>query len=207
MRAPRNRDSAPKAAPAAAASGRGVAVSTATPGPLSRSGERSAAEPRRPSTGACSAADRIRRSYPPGRRPTIDARPSCPNTASWRAGGQRAGTDVISAGRSGLGRLAPATRLALVEPVPAEHHPHGPPENPQVERERRVLDVPEVELDPLAPRQRRAALDLCPARQARQHGEPAALALGVAVDLDLNRRARPDDRHLTPQHVHEVRKL
>ena len=34
-------------------------------------------------------------------------------------------------------------------------------------RERRVLDVPEVELDPLGPRQRRAAVDLRPARHPR----------------------------------------
>ena len=34
-----------------------------------------------------------------------------------------------------------------------------------------------------------------------------ALALGVAVDLDLDRRARADDRHLAAQHVDEVRQL
>src|SRR5215207_3219919 len=89
-------------------------------------------------------------------------------------------------------RIRPAAGLALVEPVAAEHHPHRPPEDPQIERQRRVLDVPEVELDPLAPGQRRTALDLRPAGQAGQHVEPAALALGVAVDLHLHGRARAD---------------
>ena len=73
--------------------------------------------------------------------------------------------------------------------------------------QRRVLEVPEVELDALGPRQRRAAVDLRPARQPGAHLEPAALAVGVGVDLDLDRRPRPDERHLAPQHVDEVRQL
>ena len=37
--------------------------------------------------------------------------------------------------------------------------------------------------------------------------EPAALALGVLVDLDLDRRPRADERHLAAQDVDEVRQL
>jgi hypothetical protein len=70
-----------------------------------------------------------------------------------------------------------------------------------------VLDVPEVELDALRPRQGRPALDLRPARDARQDGEPAALALRVLVDLDLDGRPRADEGHLPAQDVHEVRQL
>ena len=55
----------------------------------------------------------------------------------------------------GRGRVAPRGRLAAVQAVPAEHDPHGPPQDPQVERPGAVLDVPEVELDPLVPGQRR----------------------------------------------------
>ena len=50
-------------------------------------------------------------------------------------------------------------------------------EDAQVEPQRRVLEVPEVELDPLGPRQRRAAVDLRPAGQARAR-RPAAGAGG-----------------------------
>ena len=40
-----------------------------------------------------------------------------------------------------------------------------------------------------------------------QRVEPAALALGVAVDLHLHGRPRADQRHLAAQHVDEVRQL
>ena len=72
---------------------------------------------------------------------------------------------------------------------------------------RAVLDVPEVELDPLGPRQRRAAVDLRPAGDPRLDREPAALALGVLLHLHRHGRPRPDDRHLAAQHVPQVRQL
>src|SRR5688500_7136016 len=53
----------------------------------------------------------------------------------------------------------------------------------QVDERRAVLDVPDVELDPLRPRQLRAAVDLRPARDPRRNLEPPALALVVALDL------------------------
>ena len=37
--------------------------------------------------------------------------------------------------------------------------------------------------------------------------EPLALAVRVGVDLGLQRRARPDQRHLAAQHVDQVRQL
>ena len=89
-------------------------------------------------------------------------------------------------------------------PAPVNAMLRRPREDLQVEPQRRVLDVPEVELDPLVPRQRRAAVDLRPAGDAGQRVEPVALALVVAVDLDLDGRARADERHLAAQHVHQV---
>ena len=80
-------------------------------------------------------------------------------------------------------------------------------EDAQVEPQRGVLEVPDVELDPLGPRQRRAAVDLRPAGQAGPDGEPLPLAVRVVVDLDLQRRARPDQRHLAAQDVDQVRQL
>ena len=92
-------------------------------------------------------------------------------------------------------------------PWPREHLAERPLQDPQVERQRAVLDVPEVELDPLRPRQRGAAVDLGPAGDPGLDREAAALALGVLVDLGLDRRARPDDRHVAAQDVPEVRQL
>src|SRR4051812_8874086 len=95
------------------------------------------------------------------------------------------------AARSGRGRpVAPAAGLAAVEPAAGDDHARGQPQDAQVERRGLLLDVPEVELDALGPRQRRAALDLRPAGDAGADGQAPALALGVAVDLHLDGRPR-----------------
>src|ERR687891_461228 len=52
---------------------------------------------------------------------------------------------------SGRRGLAPAAGLAAVQPGAGGRHPRRPREDPQVEPQRGVLDVPEVELDPLVP--------------------------------------------------------
>src|SRR5687767_14526124 len=101
----------------------------------------------------------------------------------------------------------PAAAAALVDPLTGDDDSYRTQEDPEVEPPRPVLDVPEVELDPLVPAQLRAAVDLRPARQPRADREPAALALGVLRDLDLDRRAGADDRHVAAQHVDEVRQL
>src|SRR5215831_14093790 len=88
----------------------------------------------------------------------------------------------------------PATRLALVRA--AEERARRAEKDLQVTARRAVLDVPEVELDPLGPREAGAALDLRPAGDARPDVEPVALPLVVLLDLVAQRRPRPDDRHV-----------
>ena len=102
-------------------------------------------------------------------------------------------------------RAAPAAGVALVEPLAAEDDRGGAQEDLEVEPQRAVLDVPEVELDPLVPRQRRAAVDLGPAGDAGAQREAAALAVGVLLDLHRDRGARADDRHVALEDVDEVR--
>ena len=80
----------------------------------------------------------------------------------------------------------------------------GEQQDAQVQAPGAVLDVPEVELDALVPGQLGAPVDLRPARDPGLDRQAPALALGVAVDLDGDRRARADDRHLSAQHVDEV---
>ncbi len=70
-----------------------------------------------------------------------------------------------------------------------------------------MLHVPDVELDPLVPRQCGAAVDLRPAGQARAHLEPPALARRVLLDLVAERRPRPDQAHLSAHDVPELRQL
>ncbi len=109
--------------------------------------------------------------------------------------------------RGALARLPALAQVVAVEAVPRGEHARRARQDPDVEPQRAVLDVPDVELDPLRPRQRGAAVDLGPARDAGLHVEPAALALGVTVDLLLDRRARAHDRELSAQHVDQVRQL
>ena len=48
-----------------------------------------------------------------------------------------------------------------------------------------MLDVPQVELDPLRPGERRAPVDLGPAGDPRLDRQPAPLAIGVLLDLQI----------------------
>src|SRR3954453_5961397 len=95
---------------------------------------------------------------------------------------------------SALPGRRPATRLALVRP--AEERERRAAQDLQVDARAPVLDVPEVELDPPPPGQRRASMDLRPAGDPGQHVEPVELTLVVAVDLVAERRPRADERHV-----------
>src|SRR5919199_711547 len=104
-----------------------------------------------------------------------------------------------------LALRAPATGLALVRA--GEERERRPREDLQVEPRRAALDVPDVELDPLVPRQPRAPVDLRPAREPGLDLEPAPLPRRVAVDLVPQRRARPDQAHIAADDVPELREL
>src|SRR5439155_21650223 len=80
-------------------------------------------------------------------------------------------------------------------------------EDLQVDERRAVLDVPDVEFDPLVPGEARPAVDLSPAGQAGLDLEPAALPGRVAPDLVGERRARADHAHVAADHVPELRQL
>src|SRR5262245_401539 len=97
---------------------------------------------------------------------------------------------------------APAARLALVRA--AEEGERRPGEDLQVDPRRAVLDVPDVELDPVLPRQRCAAVDLRPAGDSGPHLEPAALALCVALHLVTQCRPRADHAHVAADDVPEL---
>jgi hypothetical protein len=91
--------------------------------------------------------------------------------------------------------------------VAGDEHPGRQPEDPQIERQAAVLGVPEVELDALRPRQRRAAVDLRPPGDAGLQRQAAPLAVGVLGDLHGDGRPRADDGHLAAQDVDEVGQL
>src|SRR5262245_56677206 len=108
-----------------------------------------------------------------------------------------------------------AARAIRLRPPPSGRTAVGTPE----ERERRsqedreihawgaVVDVPDVELDPVRPRERGAAVDLGPAGEPGPHLEAAALVLVVLLDLVAERRPRADDAHVAANHIPELRQL
>src|SRR5215208_2221048 len=104
-------------------------------------------------------------------------------------------------------RLPPPTRLPAVEPMARGDHADAGREDEEVVAEGGLVEVGEVQLDPLVPGQRGAAVDLRPTRDPRPGVEPVALALRVAVDLHLDGGAGPDEGHLAAQDVDEVREL
>ena len=75
---------------------------------------------------------------------------------------QRAADEPGRAAASGGGPSSPAAGLALVRA--AEEREWRTEQDQQVGERRAVLDVPDVQLDPLVPGERRAAVDLRPAR-------------------------------------------
>src|SRR5436190_13372611 len=114
------------------------------------------------------------------RRPTWRSAPTtCTSrsTRTWRS---------ATASRPSGSALSPAARRALVGA--AEERGGGPGEDLQVDPRRAVLDVPDVQFDPLLPGQRGAPVDLRPAGQPGLDLEPAALARRVALDLVGERR-------------------
>ena len=101
--------------------------------------------------------------------------------------------------------LAPAAGRAAIGP--AEERQRRSEQDREVDLRRAVLDVPDVELDPVRPRERRAPLNLRPAGEPGADLEAAALVLVVLLDLVAKRRARPDHAHVAAQDVPELRQL
>src|SRR4051794_7185771 len=80
-------------------------------------------------------------------------------------------------------------------------------EDPQIAREREVLDVVELDGQALLEIEGAAAEHLHRPRHPRLDGEPETVLGPVALDEPHPLRARPDDAHFAPQHVDELRKL
>src|ERR687886_482476 len=102
-------------------------------------------------------------------------------------------------------RRLPAARRALVRA--GEEGERRPQQDLHVDPRRSVLDVPEVELDSLVPRQLRAAVHLRPAGEAGLDVEAAALARRVLLHLVAERGPRADQAHVAADDVPELRQL
>src|SRR3954447_6591270 len=89
----------------------------------------------------------------------------------------------------------------------AEERERRAEQDAEVEERRPVLDVPDVELDPLRPGQLRAAVDLRPPRDAGLDLQAPALMLVVFLDLVAQRRPRADHAHVAAQDIPELGQL
>src|SRR5260221_6106871 len=126
--------------------------------------------------------------------------PASPNatTMSTRSPAQVKSTPVTASS-------PPSTGRALVDAT--EERERCPKQDPEIDRERAVLHVPDVELDALSPRQSRTPVDLRPAGDPRPDVQAVALVFVIAVDLVAERRPRADQRHLAADDVPELRQL
>ena len=88
-----------------------------------------------------------------------------------------------------------------------EELPRSRRQDPQIEPERPVGDVPEVLLDSLRPFDLVAPVDLRPAGDAWKDVEPSAVVLAVVRSLLDEIGSRPDEAHLTANDVQELRQL
>src|SRR5262249_46931491 len=77
----------------------------------------------------------------------------------------------------------------------------------EVDLRRAVVDVPDVELDPVLPRDGGPSVDLRPAGDARLDLQPASLARRVALHLVRQGRPRPDHAHVPADDVPELGQL
>src|SRR5205823_7977615 len=89
----------------------------------------------------------------------------------------------------------------------AEGLRQGPQEDPEVEPQRPVLDVPGVLLEPLGPRDLVPPLNLRPAGDPGPHRQPPPVLLGVVRDLLDEVGTRTDQAHPAQDDMDELRQL
>src|SRR4029079_19587986 len=111
-------------------------------------------------------------------------------------------TDGVGAELGVSAAGTPPAGLALVGA--AEEGERRARQDLQVDPRRAVLDVPDVQLDPVRPGQGGAAVDLRPAGDPGLDLQPSALALVVALHLVAQRRAGPDHAHVAANDVPEL---
>src|SRR6185436_17220709 len=114
-------------------------------------------------------------------------------------------TSVIAPPASGESRHV---RMAgLRQPLGGDDLLHRLPEDPQVEPDGAVIDIPDVEAQALFPGLRVAAVDLRPAGDAGPHFVPARLLGRIEREIFRQERPRADEAHVAAQHIPELRQL
>src|SRR6516165_4880702 len=81
------------------------------------------------------------------------------------------------------------------------------PNNLQIEPQRTIINVPDVEGEAMLPRYRVAAVDLSPASKARANLITPHLLRRMIGNVFHEQRPGPDQAHLPPDHVPKLRQL
>src|SRR3546814_4500769 len=91
--------------------------------------------------------------------------------------------------------------FGAVDAFPREYHPDGFQYDPQIERDRGMIDIPEVKRQLVLAAEAGITVHLRPARQPRPH-QSAPDAVGThVIDGVGKERARPDKAHVA---LHDV---
>src|SRR5262249_27690890 len=88
-----------------------------------------------------------------------------------------------------------------------EDRAYRPAHDRQVEHCAPVVDVPDVERQPIVPRERVAAAHLDEASDARTHLVPASLIRRIAWKILRQEGPRTDQRHFASEHIQKLRQL
>ena len=96
-------------------------------------------------------------------------------------------------------------RARLTVPRAFRRGAEGLPQDAQIEPQGLVVDVPDVEGEPVAPGQVSASVDLGPSRDAGQHRVPAPLFPRVARNIADRQRPGTNEAHFAAQGRHRDR--
>src|SRR5690349_5609770 len=95
----------------------------------------------------------------------------------------------------------------LTDPGLGEGDPYRPEQDPKIQAERLVVDVPEVEREAALPRQPVAPVELRPAGDPGPHVVAPGLLARVARQVLHQERPRADQAHVAPDHVDQPGQL
>lgn len=103
--------------------------------------------------------------------------------------------------------VAPHLRCGIPPPSPEEHDLDRLEYDLDIEQETPILDVEDIQADFLVERILMPSVSLRHSRDSRLEGEDPLLMILVEVDLSRLMRPRSDERHLSSQHIEELREL
>src|SRR6185312_1988793 len=93
------------------------------------------------------------------------------------------------------------TGLSHLQTFPRQNMTNTLEQNPAIEAETPVIDIPHIQLHPASEVQAVSSLQNPQAREARFHSKTAALPPLVLPDLVGQRRSRAHQRHVAPEDV------